>query len=126
MKQRAIRGPAMTFRGDPFLSAAGEALHYWPDALIRIEDGKIISVEDADTGLKSLPADMPLTHYPDALICPGFIDAHVHYPQMQMIGAFGAELLEWLERYTFVAEQDFADAEHARDVAGRLDRKSVV
>jgi guanine deaminase len=123
MKQRAIRGPAMTFRGDPFLLAAGEALHYWPDALIRIEDGRIASVEDAEQGLKRLPADMPLTHYPDALICPGFIDAHVHYPQMQMIGAFGAELLEWLERYTFVAEQDFADLDHARDVAERFLRE---
>lgn len=123
MTQRAIRGPALTFRGDPFSLPAGEALHHWPDALIRIEDGKIASVEDAEAGLASLPAHVPLVHYPDALISPGFIDAHVHFPQMQMIGAFGAELLEWLERYTFVAEQEFADPAHARDVAGRFLRE---
>ena len=123
MTQRAIRAPAMTFRGDPFHLAPGEALQYWPDALILIEDGKFVRIDDAESGLAALPGDVALTHYPDALICPGFIDAHVHYPQMQMIGAFGAGLLEWLDKYTFVAEQDFADAAHARDVAKRFLRE---
>lgn len=123
MTQRAIRGPALTFRGDPFLLPPGEALQHWPDALIVIEDGRIASVEDAETGLARLPAGVPVAHHRDALICPGFIDAHVHFPQMQMIGAFGAELLQWLDRYTFAAEQQFADAEHARDVAGRFLRE---
>ncbi|MFI5407855.1 guanine deaminase [Kaistia sp. UC242_56] len=123
MTQRAIRAPAMTFRGDPFHLAPGEALQYWPDALILIEDGKFLRIDDAESGLAVLPGDVALTHYPDALICPGFIDAHVHYPQMQMIGAFGAGLLEWLDKYTFVAEQDFADAAHARDVAKRFLRE---
>ena len=32
----------------------------------------------------------------DKLLLPGFVDAHVHYPQTEMIGAFGEQLLEWL------------------------------
>jgi guanine deaminase len=123
MTQRAIRGPAISFRGDPFELPTGEALHYWPDALIRIENGRIVDVEDAETGLAKLPADIEVAHYPDALISPGFIDAHTHFPQMQMIGAYGSKLLEWLDRYTFVAEQDFADPAHAHDVAGRFLRE---
>ena len=47
----------------------------------------------------------------------GFIDCHVHYPQTQIIGAFGEQLIDWLNKYTFVAEQQFADKEHAREVA---------
>jgi guanine deaminase len=47
----------------------------------------------------------------------GFIDCHVHYPQTQIIGAFGEQLIDWLNKYTFVAEQQFADPVHAREVA---------
>ena len=47
----------------------------------------------------------------------GFIDSHVHYPQTEIIGAYGAQLLDWLNKYTFVAEQRFADKRHARAAA---------
>lgn len=117
MTIRALRGAAISFRADPFLHPADEALDYRPDALILIEDGLITRVDDAESALADLPADIEVTHFRDAILCPGFIDAHVHYPQMQMIGAFGEQLLEWLDRYTFVAEQEFADPDHARTVA---------
>ncbi|MCX5496168.1 guanine deaminase [Kaistia dalseonensis] len=118
MTMQAIRGAAITFKADPFRHDWTEAVNHIPDALITIEDGVIVAVGPAAEGLATLGADVPVTHYPDAIICPGFIDAHVHYPQVQMIGAFGEQLLEWLEKYTFVAEQDFADAGHAETVAG--------
>ncbi|MCX5516707.1 guanine deaminase [Kaistia algarum] len=121
--RRALRGPTLSFRGDPFRLPFEEAVHFRPDALIVIEDGVIVAVEDAATALAALPADIEVDHYPDAILSAGFIDAHVHYPQMQMIGAYGDELLAWLEKYTFVAEQDFADAAHASDVAGRFLRE---
>ena len=44
---------------------------------------------------------------------PGFIDPHIHFPQTQVIASYGAQLLEWLEKYTFVEEQKFADPAHA-------------
>ena len=50
---------------------------------------------------------------PIALILPGFVDPHIHYPQTQVIASYGAQLLEWLEKYTFVEEQKFADPAHA-------------
>jgi len=58
--------------------------------------------------------------YADHLILPGFIDAHVHYPQLGVIASFGAQLLQWLEKYTFPEEARFCDAEYAREVAGRF------
>ena len=51
------------------------------------------------------------------LILPGFIDAHIHYPQTRVIGSYGAQLLDWLQKYTFVEEQKFSDPAHAAAVA---------
>ena len=55
--------------------------------------------------------------YRDKLIMPGFIDTHVHYPQIDMIAAFGEQLLDWLNNYTFVTEANFADPKVAHDTA---------
>jgi len=59
-----------------------------------------------------------ITEYRDALITPGFIDTHIHYPQTGMIASYGEQLLDWLNTYTFPTEQQFADKAHAADVAG--------
>ncbi|HEV7922299.1 MAG TPA: guanine deaminase [Thermoanaerobaculia bacterium] len=53
----------------------------------------------------------------NALLSPGFIDTHLHAPQLEMIGSYGGHLLEWLNRYTFPTEAKFSDPEHARVVA---------
>jgi guanine deaminase len=113
----AIRGPALTFTGDPFVDGV-EAMRYESDAIIGMSGGKITHFGAADAVRRALPPGTPIKEYgPDSLILPGFIDCHVHYPQTQIIGAYGEQLLDWLNKYTFVAEQQFADAEHARAVA---------
>jgi guanine deaminase len=115
--QSAIRGPAATYLADPF--AAGDAaLRYEPDALIVIEDGRIRAFGAYDALSPSLPAGTVVTRYRrDELILPGFLDLHVHYPQLEIIGSFGKRLIDWLEQYTYPAEQAFADEAHAREMA---------
>ncbi len=54
---------------------------------------------------------------PDILITPGFVDTHLHAPQLEMIGSYGGDLLEWLNRYTFPTEAQFSDPKHAEMVA---------
>jgi len=105
----AIRGAALTFTGDPFAMPPGEALRHVADALVVIRGGTIVAFGEAAVLLPTLPPGAPVTRYADAIIVPGFVDAHVHYPQLPIIGAFGKTLLDWLEHYTFVAEQRFAD-----------------
>jgi len=114
---RALRGQVVSLKADPFLTPPEAALAHLADGLVIVEDGKIAHVAPWSDQAERLTRGLPLTHYPGGIICPGFIDGHVHYPQTQMIGAFGLHLLDWLNEYTFVAEQAFADPQHAQTVA---------
>lgn len=112
---RALRGRLLTFTGDP--AKAGESAYvYIEDGLVLVGGGRILAVGDA-AALLPRAAGVPLDHYPDALILPGFIDAHIHFPQTQVIASYGAQLMDWLERYALVEEQRFADPAHAAAVA---------
>lgn len=114
---KALRGAALTFVDDPFKVGGEAAARYESDALIIIEKGRIKAFGPYDSLKSSLKPDIPLTTYKDSLILPGFIDTHVHYPQTQIIGAYGKQLIDWLNNYTFIAEQQFANPEHGREVA---------
>ncbi|WP_024304388.1 guanine deaminase [Pseudogulbenkiania sp. MAI-1] len=113
----AIRGALLTFRRDPLLAGVEAAMVYESDALVVMEEGRIAAVGPASTLLPTLGQDVAVTSYPDSLILPGFIDCHVHYPQTEMIAAYGEQLIDWLNHYTFVTEQGFADKAHAAAVA---------
>ena len=115
--QRALRGRLLSFHDDP-AQAGAEASHlYLEDGLLLIAEGRILELGAAADLLPRLPQDLPVDHYPDDLILPGFIDPHIHYPQTQVIASYGAQLLDWLERYAFVEEQKFAEPAHAARVA---------
>ncbi len=81
-----------------------------------VEDGRIAAVGNyADVAEKAPGA--PVDDHSGKLILPGFIDTHIHYPQTRVIGSYGAQLLEWLQKYTFVEEQRFSDPAHAASVS---------
>jgi len=112
-KRTAIRGRLLDFFADPAEAGADAGYRYIADGAIVIEDGRIVSLGAAT----ELPPDMPVDDYGQALILPGLIDTHIHYPQTRVIASYGAQLLEWLDKYTFVEEQKFADPDHAAAVA---------
>lgn len=112
-----IRGSALTYTGDPFSEPSESALRYVHDSILILEDGLITAFGDAGSILPTLPDGIEITTYNDSLILPGFIDCHVHYPQTQIIGAGGEALIDWLDKYTFVAEQAFAAQDHASESA---------
>jgi guanine deaminase len=120
----AIRGALVTFRGDPFVDGAA-ARHYESDAIVVMDGGRVTDCGPASEVLARLPRDASITHYANALITAGFIDTHVHYPQLPIIGAGGKPLLDWLSGYTFAAEQRFADASYARSVARAYLRENL-
>jgi guanine deaminase len=110
---RAIRGRLLSFVRAPLGAGDAQSYRYLADGIILVKDGRIDAVGPADEIAQRLPAGMAVEHYADALILPGFIDPHIHYPQTQVIASYGAQLLDWLEKYTFVEEQKFADPAHA-------------
>ncbi len=96
----------------------GEAVALAPGR-ITIEDGFIAAVVCSEAAGPPPDADLG---GPGWLICPGFIDAHLHLPQVEAVGGFGLDLLAWLERVIFPAEQQWADAGRAEAaVAAALD-----
>jgi guanine deaminase len=114
---RAIRGRLLDFIGAPAEvgTAASHRHHY--DGLLVIEDGRIATAGDARALLPELPPGTPVDEYPDCLVLPGLIDTHIHYSQTQVIASYGAQLLEWLHKYTFVEEQKFGHPAHAAATA---------
>jgi guanine deaminase len=110
---RVIRGRLLTFLRAPRGAGDTQSYRYLEDGVILVKDGKIDAVGPAAELMARLPVGIPVEHFADALIMPGFIDPHIHYPQTQVIASYGAQLLEWLEKYTFVEEQKFADPQHA-------------
>ena len=113
MGKTAIRGRLLDFIADPAEAGEEACYRYIADGAVVMEDGKIASIGPA----ADLPADMPVEDYGQALVLPGLIDTHIHYPQTRVIASYGAQLLEWLDKYTFVEEQKFADPDHAAAVA---------
>lgn len=116
--QTAVRGAFFDIAGvaETPDEVAAQA-RYLDDGLLFLQEGKIIALLPWQEGEAFLH---PLKGYVDLrgkLLLPGFVDAHVHYPQTEMIGAFGEQLLEWLTTYTFPVESQFADAEYAREIA---------
>jgi guanine deaminase len=114
----AIRGPVLTFTGDPFKEGLESTMRYESDAIVAFGDGKITHFGPADAIRSQLPAGLKVKNYgPDSLISAGFLDSHVHFPQTPMIAAFGEQLLDWLNKYTFPTERKYADKAFASSVA---------
>jgi len=110
----AVRGRLLWFEGNPFQQSASDCVRYEADGLILMKDGKIVACGATSDISSQVPESVTIDHYCESIIMPGFVDAHVHYPQVQIMGAHGKQLLEWLNKYTFVAEEMYADPDHAK------------
>jgi len=114
---RAHRGAILHFRSDPGSGDDPDTFEFFDDGLLVTADGRVASIGPARELLPALPSDAELVAHRDSILMPGFVDTHVHYPQTDIVGTGGRQLLDWLEHYTFPAERGFADPAHAREVA---------
>ena len=115
--ERVIRGAIVTFVADPSKVGARRAVrHYRRGALAVAADGRIAWRGHAARLPERFRA-LPVDDYGSALVLPGFVDAHVHFPQYRMLAAPGTDLLDWLNRFTYPEEQRFAVAARSRAAA---------
>jgi guanine deaminase len=114
---RAYRASLFHCLRDPGEHDDPAASEFFEDGLLIIDGGRIAGVGDAESLLGNLSADVPVEDHTGKLIVPGLIDCHVHYPQLDIIGSYGEQLLDWLNRYAFPGEMRFADPDYARQVA---------
>lgn len=120
VKKSAIRGTLVYLTGDPFFENPNTCLAYIEDGILVIEDGIIVGSGPATDMLKSIDGTISIQEYPNSIILPGFIDTHIHYVQTDIMGSYGKQLLDWLDQYTFPAEQEFSSYEHCKKVAQRF------
>lgn len=116
-KMHIFRAEILHCLADPAEVGDDISYEYFPDGLMIVKSGLVEAVGPAQKLLPGLPTDAAVTHYPNSLLVPGFIDCHLHYPQTEIIASYGEQLLEWLETYVFPTERDFEDPDKASDVA---------
>ena len=94
-----------------------DQVRYLEDGVIITEQGKIRWFGTWNDAQDHLPINIEIQHYPEQLIIPGMIDTHIHFPQTEMVGAYGEQLLSWLNTYTFPTEIQFKDKAYASEIA---------
>lgn len=82
---------------------------YIEDALLFVENGRIIMAGTFQDLEKNLRPGIHVTDYSGRIIMPGFVDCHIHYAQTGMIASYGKQLMDWLHRYTYPEELKFVD-----------------
>lgn len=106
----ALRGDLLDFTAAPaWGDTESPAVRFDRDHWLLIEDGRIVGRQAAEPDATWVRKD-----HAGQLVMPGFIDTHVHCPQLEVIGSYGTELLDWLQRYTFPSERAFADPARSR------------
>jgi guanine deaminase len=114
---KVLLGQLLQFEADPFaMPDPGAAARHTRHGAVAVAGGRILAAGAADT-VRTAHPDAAITDYGEALILPGFVDAHVHYPQTGIIASWGKRLIDWLNTYTFPEEMRFADPTYAQAAA---------
>ncbi|MFZ1873766.1 MAG: guanine deaminase [Chania sp.] len=92
-------------------------LRFIKDGLLLIRNGHVDWFGTWADGHHRIPASIRVRDYSGKMIVPGFVDTHIHYPQCEMVGAYGEQLLDWLNKHTFPAEKRYNDLEYAREMS---------
>lgn len=106
MARQAYRASIFHLLGEPGPE------QYFEDGVLVVEDGRVAELGAWDEIAPRL-GGVTVERFAGGLIVPGFVDSHVHYPQVDIVASRGAHLLEWLSAHTFPTEARF----HNKDVA---------
>ncbi|WP_051491999.1 guanine deaminase [Roseivivax isoporae] len=111
-----LRGRLLSFARRPEGPEDRDAYTYLEDGALHVANGRIVARGTWDEVRAAAP-EVPVVDHRPHLILPGFVDTHIHFPQIEMIASWGAQLLDWLNTYTFPTELRFDDPDHAAAMA---------
>ena len=112
--RQVFRGTLFHLLDDPDRNPEAAVVH--DDGALLLEDGHVLEAGPWND-IQPLVKGAPVTRFADSLIVPGFIDCHVHFPQVDMLAAPADDLLHWLSAYAFPAESRFHHEEVAAETA---------
>nr|MBA3528701.1 amidohydrolase family protein [Propionibacteriaceae bacterium] len=113
------RATVMDVPGDPFTEDPAGLLAVESDGGLLVRDGVIVE-RGAFADLRCSHPGEEVTDLSGGVLLPGFVDTHVHYPQIRAIGGLGMPLLDWLHRCALPEEARLADRSYAEAVAGEF------
>jgi guanine deaminase len=114
LRATVFHTPRNPFRED-------RALEVFSDGGLLVAGGRIAASGDY-AELRAAHPEARVRDLRGGFLLPGFIDTHVHYPQVRVLGGLGHSLLDWLEQHTLPEEANFSDAAYAEAVAGEFVR----
>ena len=82
----------MYFTDNPFFSQ--DAYKYHNNGVLYVQDGKILEAGDYSILKSKYTNNTTIVDYSGKFITPGFVDAHVHYAQMEVVASYGDQLIE--------------------------------
>ncbi|HRO13256.1 MAG TPA: guanine deaminase, partial [Amaricoccus sp.] len=118
--ERVLRGRLLRFLAEPKGISDTASYAYCEDGAIHVRDGLVVASGPAEAVIAAAGPGVEVVDHRPHLLMPGFVDTHIHMPQMQVIASWGAQLLDWLNSYTFPEETKFSDPAHAERIAGRF------
>lgn len=116
--QRAelIRSPIFHTPANPFTADGGPSFVCYEDGGLLVADGRVVACGDyAD--VRAAHPDVVTTDWRGGFVVPGFVDAHLHFPQLRLAGAMGHSLLDWLELLALPEEARMRDSHYAAETA---------
>lgn len=114
-----IRASIFHVIGNPWRDDA--TLAAFEDGGLLIDKGRIVACGPFDA-VRAQASAAVLSDWRGEFLLPGFVDTHVHFPQLRIVGQPGRSLLDWLEHVALPEEARMADAAYARETARRFVR----
>lgn len=110
MKTNQIKG----IRAQIFHFISKDKHEFFEDGLLIIQHGLVKTVGAYKDLKEQWSSQVKIEQHRNKILMPGFIDAHIHGVQTAVMASYGADLLQWLEEYTFPLESQFSDVDFAK------------
>lgn len=91
---------------------------YYSDGLLVVINGVVEELGSFSDLRNRWQGVLPFLEKKDQLLMPGFVDGHIHAVQNGVMASYGAQLIDWLNKFTFPYEKQFAQKDFCKKDIG--------